>query len=114
MIEKRKFPRLRFAADCVLFIDGQTYEGKVINVSLGGAMVSLNYSAVISQDEQCLLKIMPGNNEPPDEIKATVVYASYSCIGVSFLEFDKNSHPRLYAQLEELGLNPEKYRVSYP
>jgi hypothetical protein len=114
MLEKRKFPRFRFEADCILLFDGQAHKGKLVNISLGGAMISLNDGAIISQDEECLLKIVTESNETPDELKVAVAYAAFSCIGLRFLSFDENSHSRLYAQIQTLSMNPEKYRVAYP
>ena len=114
MNKKRKFPRIRFEARCILLYGDCAHEGKVVNISLGGAMISLNDSAIMPQEEICLFKIFAGSNETPDEIEAGVVYSASSCIGVRFLTFDENSHPQLYSHIELLSGNPEKYRVAYP
>lgn len=114
MIEKRKFPRVRFEARCILLYGDCAYEGKVVNISLGGAMISLNDSAIIPQDEKCLFKVFAGNDDTSDDIEASVVYSAFSCFGIRFLAFDVNSHPQLYAHIELLSQNPGKYRVAYP
>jgi hypothetical protein len=111
---RRKFPRVRFEARCILLYGACAHEGNVVNISLGGAMISLNDSAVIPQEEECLFKIFAGSNETFDEIGASVAYSTSSCIGVRFLAFDGNSHPHLYSHIEMLSRNPEKYRVAYP
>ena len=114
MIEKRKLPRVRFEARCILLYGDCAHEGKVVNISLVGAMISLNESAVFPQAEKCLFKIFAGSNETPEEIEASVAYSATSCIGIRFLAFDVNSHPQLYSHIELLSQNPEKYRVAYP
>jgi len=111
--KERKSPRVRFEARCILLYGDCAYEGKVVNISLGGAMISLNDSAIIPQEEECLFKILAGSNAN-DEIEASIVYSAFSCITLRFLTFDGNSHPQLYAQIESLSRNPEKYRVAYP
>jgi len=112
--EKRKFPRVRFEARCILLYGDCAHEGKVVNISLGGAMICLNDSAIIPQEEECLFKIFAESNAAHDEIEASVIYSAFSCIALRFLTFDGNSHPQLYAQIELLSRNPEKYRVDYP
>lgn len=103
MIEQRKFSRFRFEARCILLSGDCAHEGKVVNISLGGAMVSLNDSAIILPEEKCLFKIFAGSKETPDEIEVSVAYSAFSCIGVRFLAFDKNSHSKLYSQIELLS-----------
>jgi hypothetical protein len=112
--KERKYPRVRLEARCILLYGDCAHEGNVVNISLGGAMISLNDSAIIPQEEECLFKIFAGSNETSDEIAAGVVYSTSSCIGVRFLTFDRDSHPHLYAHIEMLSRNPEKYRVAYP
>jgi PilZ domain len=114
MTKKRKFPRIRFDARCIVLYEDYAHEGKMVNISLCGAMISLNDSAIIPLEEKCLLKIFAGSNETPYEIEASVVYPAFSCIGVRFLAFDEYSHPQLHSQIELLSRNPEKYRVAYP
>lgn len=114
MIEKRKHPRIRFDARCTLSHDGCAYGGGVVNISLGGAMLSLDDGAVIPQGETCRVLIFPEEGGEPDAITARVVYAAFSCIGIMFLDFDRDSHPGLYGKIELLSSNPEKYRVAYP
>jgi PilZ domain-containing protein len=114
MIEQRKFPRIRFDARCVLHHGDCAYEGKVVNISLGGAMLSLDEGAMIPQEEQCLLRMFTGKEDAPAEIEVSIVYSAFSCIGCRFLAFDEKTHPALYAQIEELSSNPEKYRVAFP
>ena len=114
MIEHRKFPRIRFDARCILLNRDCTYEGGVVNISLGGAMLSLDEGAIIPQEEKCMLRIISGSEGTPDEIEVSIAYSAFSFIGCRFLAFDEKTHPRLYAQIEELSRNPEKYRVAYP
>jgi hypothetical protein len=112
--KKRTFPRVRFEARCILLYGDCAHEGKVVNISLGGAMICLNDSAIIPQEEKCLFKIFAGSNAAHDEIEASLVYSAFSCIALRFLAFDRDSHPQLYSQIELLSLNPERYRVAYP
>jgi len=114
MIEQRKFPRIRFDARCVLLCADCAYEGRVVNISLGGAMLSLNEGAIILPEEKCLLRLFTGSDDAIAEIEVSIVYAAYSCIGCCFLAFDEKTHPLLYAKIEELSRDPEKYRVTYP
>jgi hypothetical protein len=114
MIEQRKHPRIRFDARCTLFHDGCTYEGSVVNISLGGAMLSFVDSPFIPQGDTCRLLILAEGCGKPGEIEARVVYSAFSCIGIMFLTFSLNSHPELYETIERLSSNPEKYRVAYP
>jgi PilZ domain-containing protein len=114
MIEKRKHPRIRFDARCILSHDGSTYEGRVVNISLGGAMISIDDGAFIPQEDTCLFQIFVEGCGDPDEIRARVVYSAFSCIGIMFLAFGRDTHPKLYEKIELLSSNPEKYRVAYP
>jgi c-di-GMP-binding flagellar brake protein YcgR len=114
MIEKRKHPRIRFDAPCLLEYDGQSHDGRLVNISLGGAMVSLRESAMIPQDETCLIRIFSGEPGEADDIGAVVAYSAFSCIGLRFLDFSPVAHPHLYARVEELSRDPERYRVAYP
>lgn len=114
MIEQRKHPRIRFDARCTLSHDGCTYGGSVVNISLGGAMLSLDDGAVIPQGETCRVLIFSEKGGEPDTIEVRVVYSAFSCIGLMFLTFGADSHPQLYGKIERLSSNPEKYRVAYP
>lgn len=113
MIEQRKFPRIRFDAQCALLHEGCSHEGNVVNISLGGAMLSLDDAAIIPQGDKCRCIIFSENGQR-DEIEATVVYSTFSCIGIMFLNFNRNTHPLLFETIERLSSNPDKYRVSYP
>jgi len=114
MIEHRKFPRIRFEAKCILIYEGGGHKGNVINISLGGAMISLFESAMIAQGETCIFRIFTEGRKTPDEIEIRVTYSTFTCIGLEFLAFNENTHPELYARIELLSRNPEKYRVAYP
>ena len=114
MIEQRKYPRIRFDARCTLFHDGSTYGGSVVNISLGGAMLSVDDSAFIPQGDTCRLLILAEGCGEPGGIEARVVYSAFSCIGIMFLTFGRDTHPELYEKIERLSGNPEKYRVAYP
>jgi len=114
MIEQRKFRRVRFDARCILLSGDSAYEGRVVNISPGGAMISFNDSAIIPQGEKCLCRIFAQGNDTPAEIEVNVVYSVFACISVEFLAFDENSHPQLFDQIEELNRNPARYRVAYP
>lgn len=114
MYGSRKHPRFKFEARCVLLYEGSAYEGRILNVSLGGAMFGLDESVMIPQDEICRLQLFTGENETPDEIDVSVVYSTFFCLGVKFLVFDGTSHPQLYAQLELLSQRYEKDHPSEP
>ena len=114
MIEQRKHPRIRFDARCTLFHGGCTYLGSVVNISLGGAMLSIDDSAFIPQEDTCWILILAEGCGDPGEIEARVVYSTLTCIYIKFLTFGRNSHQELYKKIEQLSSNPEKYRVAYP
>lgn len=114
MIEQRKHPRIRFDARCTLQHDDCSHGGNVVNISLGGAMLSLDDGAIIPQGETCRLLIFSEGGGAPDEVEASVVYSAFSCIGIMFLTFTADSHPLLYETIERLSRNPEAYRVAYP
>lgn len=113
MIEQRKFPRIRFDARCTLLHGDCSHGGNVVNISLGGAMLSLDDGAIIPQGDKCRCIIVVENGQT-DDIEATAVYSAFSCIGIMFLNFSRDTHPLLYETIERLSSNPEKYRVSYP
>lgn len=114
MIEKRRHPRIRFDARCTLSHEGCTYGGNVVNISLGGAMISIDEGAVIPQGDTCRLLIFAEGCGEPGEIEARAVYSAFSCVGLMFLTFGPDSHPELYERIEQLSSDPEKYRVAYP
>ncbi len=114
MIGKRAFPRFRFEARCVLKHDGRSYDGQMVNISLGGAMISYNECAMVPQDEKCSLVIFMDSDDIPEQIEVVAVYSSLSFIGVKFIGFDEITCPQVYGKIEILSNKLAKYKVSFP
>jgi hypothetical protein len=113
MPERRRFVRVRYEARCILTHDNSTYEGLMVNISLGGAMISFSESVMIPQGEMCALEIYADSGGLPALIEVETVYTSLSCIGVRFVNFDEQSHPQFYKLVGKLSRDPGKYKVSF-
>lgn len=114
MIEKRAFSRFRFEARCILKHDNRSYDGQMVNISLGGAMISFNESTMVPQDEKCSLVIFMDSLHIHEQIEVVAVYSSLSFLGVMFIGFDEITCPQLFGQIEILCKKHEKYKVSFP
>ena len=98
MINTRRYPRIRFAARCVLHHTGCSYEGKVVNISLGGAMIGFDESVMVPQEEKSSLVIFVDGLEQPQHLDVEVIYSTFFCMGVKFIAFDEGTCPWLYAE----------------
>ena len=106
MIEKRKFQRVRLAANIILRHKDVDYKGKVENISISGALVRLERSVVVSLGDEYILTINAEGEDIPLQIFVEVVCASLSLAGIKFVSCDAETSVRLLQLLQNLTTKP--------
>ncbi len=104
MSGKRRFHRVRFVTKSVLKHNNCTYPVRLENISLNGALFSLNESAIvlIQPGDKCTLAVYPGEEEAPLQFVAEVIHAGFSVAGVQFFAMDAETETRLCTLIERV------------
>lgn len=111
-MEHRRYQRITYTAPAVVQYHDLSYDGKLVNISLNGAMVCANEGMMISQGESCTVLIIPEGEREPIRFEAVVAHAFFSMVGVQFV-FDAEQQTRLFELLEGLSKNPEELRLEW-
>jgi hypothetical protein len=99
-MEKRRFSRIEFEEKCVVERGNDFVEGRLLNVSLKGALIEFDGEIGFQSGGGCRLSFNLGNPDFYLEFMVEVVHCSDSLAGVRFVETDLNTMIHLRNLLE--------------
>ena len=101
MTEKRNFTRVQFDATATVNASGTTWNTKLIDLSLKGALAQLPEKAEIKVDEVIILKLTLSDDSTEIELKGTVTHINDDHFGMvcDFIDIDSASHLRRMVEL---------------
>lgn len=109
-MKKRRFSRIRFEEQCLLEYGGRSLEGRLLNISLKGALVEFRDQGNFIPGDRWRLAFHLGNPDFIMRFGAEVVHAATGFAGFKFVEADLNTLFHLRNLLEARLGNPEKLR----
>ena len=107
MLNKRRFHRISLSVKAAVHHRDNCYEGILGAISLGGAAMTFNGSAMIPQGDECIISIVPDETQPPLQLDAIITNSSVYRIGVAFINMDLDKTNILYGLLKKLTDDPE-------
>ncbi|HJV65557.1 MAG TPA: PilZ domain-containing protein [Geomonas sp.] len=100
-MQQRRFHRITFSAPGELSHHGLTYQVRLQNISLRGALLASDECLLVPVGDSCTLALsLPG--EPPVLITAQAVHTFFSMLGIKFVGFTAGAEQRLYALLKNI------------
>lgn len=108
-MDLRRFHRMTYTAPALLTCNNLTYEGRLGNISLQGALVSANEGLMVTPGDRCTVEIHPEDAEKPLLMYAEVIHSFYSMVGVKFL-LTEEEEERLYLLLQGITPEPDKLK----
>jgi len=88
MKEKRKFQRIRCGSKCSLTHCNITYLGRLVNISMDGALIGFNEGLVIPNNEKCVLTIYSDELKTPLKSEVMVIHSNFTMVGIKFASED--------------------------
>jgi hypothetical protein len=107
LIKKRRFHRIQLSAKTTVHHLDNCHEGILGAISLDGAAINFNGSAMIPQGDECFISIFLDETQPPLRLYARIINSSIYRIGVSFINMDEDKRNILYGLLKKLTHEPE-------
>ena len=107
-MEKRRFRRVPFKAQCVFGYYGISEAGQVETISLNGAMISFHDSLMVPEGETCSLSVTLPEETTTLQFQVVVVYSTLYRIHVQFVSCDEPTRHRMIRLMETLSPEPEK------
>jgi hypothetical protein len=83
------------------------YPGQLANISVNGALISLNDGVVIPKDDSCDLTVYLEDENTPLRLLIEVIYSNFTMIGVKFTKKDAEMQERLHNLIERLTTGQE-------
>jgi hypothetical protein len=106
LINKRRFHRIQLSAPAIVHHLEDNHEGILGAISLGGAAINFNGSAMIPQGDECVVSIVLDETAPPLRLQAKITNSSIYRVGVSFINMDEEKTDILYRMLKKLTHEP--------
>ena len=94
MSENRRYNRVRFPAKGTITINGHSHEGRVVNMSTAGAMISFS-TDIHALRGNCSLAVYPNGDDQPLHFSIEIVHSCFSTLGVRFISMDAAARDRL-------------------
>lgn len=107
MINERRFHRIQLSAKATVHYLDNCHEGIVGSISLGGATINFNGSAMIPLGDKCIISVVLDESLPPLHLNARITNSSVYRIGVAFIDMDEDKKKILYGLLKKLSREPE-------
>lgn len=95
MPENRRYNRVRFPARGIITIDGNSHEGRVVNISPTGAMVALSTDVHALPGYNSSLAVYSNTDDQPLHFSIEIVHSCFSTVGVRFISMDAAARDRL-------------------
>jgi len=105
MLERRKFSRVNFTGTCVLVFDKKTehhdFEAALIDISLNGALISINPIVVDLEEELIQLHLALEGSEIELILNGVVCHQQETLLGMQFgkLSIETTSHLKRLIEL---------------
>lgn len=109
-MKKRRFGRVGIEDHCLLEYGGRTLQGRLLNISLKGALVEFCEEVVLRSGDRWRLSFHLGNEDYLMRFGVVVVHAASRCAGFTFIEADLNTMFHLCNLLESRLRPPERLR----
>ena len=107
-MENRRFHRVKFTAQGDLRHQTLTYQVRLENLSLKGALVSSEECLMVSPGDSCTLSIRLEEEDALLVFTVEVVHSFFSMVGVHFVGYENDAEQRLIALLKRITSDPEK------
>jgi hypothetical protein len=107
VIDNRRFHRIDLSARATVHYHDCCYEGILGAISLGGAAINFNGSAMIPENDECGISVVLDEAQPPLQLNARITHSSVYRIGVAFINMDEVTKNILYSTLKKLTREPE-------
>lgn len=107
MFNKRRFHRINLSAKAVVHHCDNSHEGILGAISLGGAAITFNGSAMIPQGDECIVSFVLDESRPPLQLSAVVTNSSIYRIGIAFTDMDQDKIHTLHGMLKKITDVPE-------
>jgi hypothetical protein len=93
VVEKRSFPRVSLAASGLLVYRDGVYRARVENISLSGALLSLETGEVpeVSRGEHCSLALRRDACGSGLRLSTRIVHFGYDMVCLRFVNLDQNT-----------------------
>ena len=105
--EKRHFTRVEYDARAIITHNGLTVDGKLIDISLKGALATFPESCTLNIGDPCEVTIDMGCEHDPIQYDATVKHINGNVIGLYCEKISPESAATL-RRIIELNLGDEK------
>jgi hypothetical protein len=105
--DSRKFHRIDLSARATVHYLDNCYEGLLGAISLGGASINFMGSAMIPEEDECVIYVVLDETHPPVQLNARITNSSVYRIGVAFIHMDEDKKNMLSSLLEKLSHEPE-------
>jgi PilZ domain len=103
MIEKRKFHRVQLSSRTILSQQEGIHHGQLMNISMNGALVRLEFGTYIPKGNEYDLTIYIEGEDFPLQFKAKVVSTTFAMAGVKFVSYADDTETRLEDLLKKLS-----------
>lgn len=107
-MENRRFHRVTFSTHGELNHHDLTYQVRIENISLRGALISSDECIMVPLGETCQVSFSPGEGASPIFVTAEVVHCFFSMVGVKFVEFGEDAEKRVFDLMERITTKPEE------
>jgi hypothetical protein len=114
MIENRRFHRANISAKAAVHYLDNCHEGILGAISLGGAAINFNGSAMIPEGDECTISVVLDESKPPLQLRAKITNSSIYRIGVAFINMGDDKKNILCGLLNKLTLEPETLENERP
>jgi len=111
MLERRQFPRVNLSAKSILRHKAEDYKGQLENISLSGALVRLEQCVIVSTGGEYILKIFIEDEDTALQLLVEVVCATFSLVGVKFIDCDAETRTLLDQLVTQLSMQPGTAKV---
>jgi len=109
-MKTRRFSRVRFEEQCLLEYGSRSLEGRLLNISLKGALVEFRDEGIFIPGDRWRLAFHLGNPDFVMRFGAEVVHTASRLAGFSFVESDLNTMFHLRNLLEARLLDPDRLK----
>lgn len=109
-MKTRRFSRVRFEEQCLLEYGSRSLEGRLLNISLKGALVEFRDKGIFFPGDRWRLAFHLGNPDFVMRFGAEVVHTASRLAGFKFVEADLNTMFHLRNLLEARLPDPDRLR----
>jgi c-di-GMP-binding flagellar brake protein YcgR len=103
----RRYHRIDLSSKATVHHRDNCYEGILGAISLGGAAINFNGSAMIPEKDECVISVSLDEKQPTLQLNARITNSSVCRIGVAFINMDEVTRNILYSLLIKLSQEPE-------